>query len=165
MNIRLRKANVEDSALFLMLWQFYQYHQSSFDYEDLIDNGSFDIDNDYLHEVLLGYENCEVYIIYFDEAIAGFITIEPTKIMNKEMLELSDIFIMPKYRHRGLARFVIEKLFLNEKKMWHVAIYENDTQAQQFWHTLFQQMNIEKVIKVLPAEMEGFHEFVVVNKK
>ena len=79
------------------------------------------------------------------------------------MPELSDIFIMPKYRNRGLAKYTIEKLLMNDVKEWHVAVYKDDNEAHQFWQAMFQKLSTEKVDKVLPAETEGFHEYVVVN--
>lgn len=35
MNIALRKLTKKDLPAFSMLWQFYQYHQSNFDNEDI----------------------------------------------------------------------------------------------------------------------------------
>lgn len=110
-----------------------------------------------------GNEDCNAYLIYFNDKIAGFVTLEPTNIVAKEMIELSDIFIMPKYRHRGLAQYTVEKLMMNDVKEWHIAIYEDDNDAHQFWQALFQKLSIEKCYKVAPSETEGFHEYVVVN--
>lgn len=86
-----------------MLWQFYQYHQSSFDFDDVNENGRFDIDEDYLEEVLSGHDSCAAYVVLSNDAIAGFATVEPTEIEGKEMPELSDVFILPKYRNCGVA--------------------------------------------------------------
>lgn len=162
MNVGIRKANISDSAAFLMLWQFYQYHQSAYDHEDIDENGAFDIDDDYLKNVLKGNEDCEAYFILSGGRIAGFVTLEPTIIAKKEMPELADIFIMPKYRGRGLAKLTIETL-LSDFKRWHVAIYEDDVDAYKFWQSMFKKLNTENVEKIMPTETEGFHEYIVVN--
>ncbi|WP_249314082.1 hypothetical protein [Pseudoalteromonas sp. S2755] len=58
MKITIRKAEIADSAAFSMLWQFYQYHQSTFDLEDVGSDGRFDIDEEYLASIIRGEEEC-----------------------------------------------------------------------------------------------------------
>ncbi|MBU2705993.1 GNAT family N-acetyltransferase [Zooshikella marina] len=163
MNIEVRKAENSDLTAFCMLWQFYQYHQSSFNYEDIDQTGRFDIDDEYLNDVLSGLEECDAYIIFVEDKIAGFATIETTKISGKQMNELSDIFILPKYRKQGVAKSVVETLMISKQYEWHVAIYQNDRQALHFWESMFNKLEIKGVTKIEPPETEGFHEFVVKN--
>lgn len=54
MNIALRKLTKTDLQAFSMLWQFYQYHQSTFDNEDIDSTGRFHIDEEYLSDVAIG---------------------------------------------------------------------------------------------------------------
>ena len=164
MNIVLRKLTQTDFPAFSMLWQFYQYHQSTFDNEDINSTGRFDIDEEYLCDVAAGLEDCDAYLIVVEGNIAGFVTVEPTEILEREMPELSDIFILPKYRSKGIALHAIHQLMLNTPSNWHVAVYEKDREALKFWDRLFAKLPIENVLKVEPAETEGFHEFVITNK-
>ena len=164
MNITLRKLTKTDLPAFSMLWQFYQYHQSAFDQEDIDSQGRFDIDEEYLSDVAGDEEDCDAYLIVVDGNIAGFVTVEPTEIVAREMPELSDIFILPKYRSKGIALQVVRQLMLNNSLHWHVAVYEKDREALKFWDRLFAKLPIENVLKVEPAETEGFHEFVITNK-
>lgn len=147
-----------------MLWQFYQYHQSAFDNEDIDSSGRFDIDEEYLSDVAAEEEECDAYLVVVDNNIAGFVTVEPTEILDSEMPELSDIFILPKYRSKGIAFHVVSQLMLNDSLKWHVAVYEKDREALKFWDRLFARLPIKNVLKVEPAETEGFHEFVITNK-
>lgn len=163
MEITIRKAEIADSATLNMLWQFYQYHQSSFDLEDVGSDGRFDIDEEYLGSVVRGQEDSVAYLIFVSDQVVGFATVEPTEIMGKEMPELADIFILPKYRKQGIAKFVVKHLMQAETNQWHVAIYLNDSLALKFWSNLFTQLNVALVEKVEPAETEGFHEFVITN--
>jgi predicted acetyltransferase len=147
-----------------MLWQFYQYHQSAFDNEDINCSGRFDIDEEYLSDVAADEEDCDAYLIFVEGNIAGFITVEPTEIVEREMPELSDLFILPKYRGKGIALYVVRQLMLDNSLNWHVAVYEKDREALKFWDRLFAILPIVNVIKVEPSETEGFHEFVITNK-
>jgi len=164
MNIVLRKLTKSDLPAFSMLWQFYQYHQSAFDNEDIDSSGRFDIDEEYLSDVAAEEEECDAYLVVVDNNIAGFVTVEPTEILDSEMPELSDIFILPKYRSKGIAFHVVSQLMLNDSLKWHVAVYEKDREALKFWDRLFARLPIKNVLKVEPAETEGFHEFVITNK-
>lgn len=163
MNIILRKLTKTDLPAFSMLWQFYQYHQSAFDNEDMDGTGRFDIDEEYLSDVAAGEEECDAYLIFVDDHIAGFVTVEPTEILDREMPELSDIFILPKYRSKGIAMHCVSQLMLSGSEHWHVAVYEKDQAALKFWDGLFARLTNVDVMKVTPPETEGFHEYVITN--
>ncbi|MDX1353531.1 MAG: hypothetical protein R3254_11015 [Thiomicrorhabdus sp.] len=55
-----------------------------------------------------------------------------TEIVEREMPELSDIFILPKYRSKGIGLYVVRQLMLNNALKWHVAVYEKDREALAF---------------------------------
>ncbi|TMP72324.1 histone acetyltransferase [Pseudoalteromonas sp. S1609] len=163
MDTTIRKAESTDIAAIKMLWQFYQYHQSIFDLEDVGLDGCYDIDEEYLECVVRGEEDCIIYLVLVSNQIAGFATVEPTEIVGKEIPELADIFILPKYRKQGIAKFVIQNLMPVETNQWHVAVHLNDSSALKFWNSLFAKLNVARVDKVDPPETEGYHEFVITN--
>ena len=163
MDTTIRKAESTDIAAIKMLWQFYQYHQSIFDLEDVGSDGCYDIDEEYLECVVRGEEDCIIYLVLVFNQIAGFATVEPTEIAGKEIPELADIFILPKYRKQGIAKFVIQNLMPVETNQWHVAVHLNDSSALKFWNSLFAKLNVARVDNVDPPETEGYHEFVITN--
>ncbi|MFP3349880.1 GNAT family N-acetyltransferase [Pseudoalteromonas sp. SIMBA_153] len=163
MDTTIRKAESTDIAAIKMLWQFYQYHQSIFDLEDVGLDGCYDIDEEYLECVVRGEEDCIIYLVLVSNQIAGFATVEPTEIVGKEIPELADIFILPKYRKQGIAKFVIQNLMPVETNQWHVAVHLNDSSALKFWNSLFAKLNVARVDNVDPPETEGYHEFVITN--
>lgn len=163
MEIKVRKTKTTDSGTLCMLWQFYQYHQSSFDQEDVGTDGRFDIDEQYLNSIVCGEQECAAYLIFVSDQVAGFATVETTEIRGKEMPELADIFILPKYRKQSVGKFVVQHLMQAVSEQWHVAVYINDSLALKFWSNLFTQLNVALVEKVEPAETEGFYEFVITN--
>jgi predicted acetyltransferase len=167
MQFELQQADSSQYSAFCQLWQFYQYHQSRFDGEDIDVEGRFDVDEGFLKSVLAGREDCDAYFILVRQRIAGFVTVERTTIAQQEMPELADLFVLPKYRNQGLAAAVVEQLMLGSGAQWHVAIYEQDQLAHSFWERLFTRLKIAgKVLavnKIKPSETEGFSEFVVSN--
>ena len=163
MDTTIRKAESTDIAAIKMLWQFYQYHQSIFDLEDVGLDGCYDIDEEYLECVVRGEEDCIIYLVLVSNQIAGFATVEPTEIVGKEIPELADIFILPKYRKQGIAKFVIQNLMPVETNQWHVAVHLNDSSALKFWNSLFAKLNVARVDNVDPPETEGYHEFFITN--
>ena len=163
MDTTIRKAESTDIAAIKMLWQFYQYHESIFDLEDVGLDGCYDIDEEYLECVVRGEEDCIIYLVLVSNQIAGFATVEPTEIVGKEIPELADIFILPKYRKQGIAKFVIQNLMPVETNQWHVAVHLNDSSALKFWNSLFAKLNVARVDNVDPPETEGYHEFVITN--
>ncbi|XZZ69755.1 hypothetical protein ACJJIB_15935 [Microbulbifer sp. JMSA008] len=50
-----------------------------------------------------------------------------------EMPELSDIFILPKYRSQGVASKIARGFMLKEIGQLYAEIYQGDTFALQFW--------------------------------
>ena len=59
------KAELTDIAVIKMLWQFYQYHQSTFDLGDVGLDGCYDIDEEYLECVVRGEEESITYLYSF----------------------------------------------------------------------------------------------------
>ncbi|WLQ13254.1 GNAT family N-acetyltransferase [Hahella aquimaris] len=161
MSSTIRKAKKEDFPVLRMLWQFYEYHNSYYTHEDIDHNGLFDIDDDYIMATLEAKEECEVYLILSDQSVAGFLTIEPVEIRGKELLELADLFILPKYRSRGVASFAIKNMVFREDKAWHISVYQGDTLALAFWKRIFHKLPFRSVSEISPPEVEGFYEFVV----
>ncbi|MCO7224314.1 GNAT family N-acetyltransferase [Pleionea sp. CnH1-48] len=157
-----------DSSSFLalsQLWQFYEAHNSYYSDEDIDNNGRYDIDDDYLKDVSNGNEECEGYFILFDEKIAGFVTIETTELEEQELKELSDIFILPKYRGKGLAHAAVQDLMFGvEANIWHVAVYKEDRMAHDFWQHMFKKLSVKEVRLVTSEEGEEFFEYIVKNK-
>lgn len=163
MKIEVRKFKENEVGLLTSLWQFYAYHQSTFNGDSVSEKGLFDIDDDYLADVVQGIEDCEAWLICVDNAVAGFVTLESTEIAGREMPELSDIFVLPKYRNLGIATFVIDTLLLNSGNEWHVAVYHEDRSAYSFWLHLFAKLPLKSVEELSPPENDEFHEFVIQN--
>ncbi|USD20333.1 GNAT family N-acetyltransferase [Microbulbifer variabilis] len=116
----MRKAIRDNADAFFMLWQFYQYYQSSFNLEVVDSRGRYDIDEEHLSDLIAGNEKCDAYIILVEGGIAGFLTMEQAEIIGVEMPKLSDMFIIPKYRCQGVGSKIVRVLCLRKpvSGMW-----------------------------------------------
>ncbi|MGI0119275.1 GNAT family N-acetyltransferase [Zooshikella sp. RANM57] len=161
MSLVLKKLTTEYFAAFKRLWQFYEYNNSSFSGEDLDSEGKFDIDEEYLFDIVREYENCEANLLYFNDTLCGFVMVEPTVIDRIEMPELADIFILPKYRGKGLSYIVLRQLMFRSPETWHIAVCQQDRKAFDFWKHAFAKLPFKSVRQIDPPETEGFYEFIV----
>ncbi|MCX4028066.1 GNAT family N-acetyltransferase [Spartinivicinus marinus] len=161
MALSIKKVITENFAAFKMLWQFYEYDRSYYSKEDLELDGTFDIDEEFFLDIATGKEEGEAYLLYFNDMLCGFVFIEPTEIAGQEIPELADIFILPKYRGKGLAYLVLKQLMFKSPMAWHIAIYKDDKKARTFWQHAFKRLPFKSVDKIEPSEAEGFQEFIV----
>ncbi|WP_444889756.1 hypothetical protein [Microbulbifer sp. DLAB2-AA] len=82
--------------------------------ENIDSRGRYNIDEGRLSDVISGNEECDAYIILAEGGDAGFVTIEQAEIVGMEMPELSNIFILPKYRSQGMASKIVRVLCLRK---------------------------------------------------
>ncbi|XQF94008.1 hypothetical protein ACOBV9_21810 (plasmid) [Pseudoalteromonas espejiana] len=100
MEVIIRQAKLTDIKAIKMLWQFYQYHQSAFDLEDVDSGGRFDIDEEYLDCVIRGEEDCIAYLIVVSNQIAGFATVEQPRLQAKKCLNWQIYLFFPNIENR-----------------------------------------------------------------
>lgn len=160
----IRKLTEKDLSVFFQLWQFYECHNSYFSNEELDANGCYDVDSEYLMDVLLGKDGSCAYFLMNAGNIAGFVTTENTLVNEQEFKELSDIFVLPKYRKQRLAYFAIKELMLTQETgTWHVSVYKGDRLAQDFWEYVFKILPIFSYESVESSACEDFFEYIVIN--
>jgi len=159
--IEIKPLQPEQIDAYSMLWQFYLYHQSDFMDDDIGVDGKFDIDDSYLNDIAYGREDCDAHLIYFSQSLAGFINVEQTEISGLSIPELSDIFILPKYRQHGITSHVVKSMFIDKYPRWHVAVYGQDLTAKEFWERLFKRLAVKDVSKLPFSESGEFNEYIV----
>ncbi|MEE9101832.1 GNAT family N-acetyltransferase [Pseudomonas nitroreducens] len=130
--IELVQTGPEHIELIRNLYQFYAYESSDWEQEDVEVDGRF-----YIHEEHLArYWNepeWSANLILVDGFIAGFVLIEGSELPGIDALELADVFVLKKYRRKGVGRTVATRVLLDNPGPWLVRYYTGDELAAAFW--------------------------------
>jgi len=131
------------------LMQLYEYDISGIFKTDLGDDGVFpvmDLDEIWQPPYL-------VFLVRVDRQLAGlaFVTRHPAYVGEGETWLMNELFILLKYRRRGVAEHVARTLFDRFPGRWEVAEHTNNIPAQVFWR------------RVLPRYVGEVWREVVVN--
>lgn len=145
----------------LNLWQYYQLESSVRDGLDVDSAGRFETPTDLFEQTLNAEITTKAYLVNCDAAVAGFLLTDPAEVEGRAMTEFADLFILPRYRGRGVATSVIEQIILASNKPWLIAVFRNDPAALAFWHSAFARLPFASVREIDPPEAPAFHEFVV----
>jgi predicted acetyltransferase len=84
------------------------------------------------------------YFIKVDDNIIGFLLLLERPFLKKENdFGINDIFILNKYKGKGLGKQVIETLFKEKKGKYFVIELVENTPAFSFWKKVYRELNIE----------------------
>ncbi|GGP14889.1 GNAT family N-acetyltransferase [Oceanobacillus neutriphilus] len=104
--------------------------EASFEYESL----------DKLWEV----DGLSPYFIKLDDNIIGFILLLERPFLKKENdFGVNDIFILNKYKGKGMGKQAIEKLFQEKSGKYFVIELVENKPAISFWKKLYTKLNIQ----------------------
>lgn len=130
--LELVPTDLEQMPLIRNLYQFYAYESSDWEQEDVEVDGRF-----YIHdEHLLRYwqePGWSAQLLLVDGFIAGFLLIERSELPGVDALELADLFILKKYRRRGIGRALATQVLMSGEDNWLVRFYGQDETAVAFW--------------------------------
>jgi predicted acetyltransferase len=154
MNLELIEATIEQKPILANLLELYTYDFTSFCDFDISDNG------------LYGYEHLHLYwkeptrlpyIIYVDKKIAGFILIQKTPSIsdNTTVWDITEFFIMKKYKRHGIGTMAAIKIWTQFKGPWQIRVLTNNSIACLFW-----QQSIQKFISKEASKID-----ITINKE
>lgn len=138
--VEIREAEVKDKEVLKKLFQFYLHDLS--EYTDALNiNSQGEFDNDDV-DTFFDETNLNPMTIKIKEEIIGFIFLNHS--MGKAVdYIINDIFILRKYRNRGLGKIVTDKLFrLYPGKYGLIELIKNKP-AIRFWHSVFNDKNLK----------------------
>lgn len=124
-----------DKSIIWNMFQFYCYDTSEYDGYDVQPNGFYRMCADYFAQYWT-QPRWSAYLLRVDGALAGFALIEPSDV-DANALELADLFIMRKYRRRGLAQFVVEHFLGQRDTPWTITVFDDAGDAKAFWQRIF----------------------------
>ena len=139
MQIQLVPASAAQRPLIRNLYQFYAYDSSDWEGEDVETDGRF-----YIHEAHLARywqePGWSAQLILADGFIAGFLLIERCELPGIDAAEFADLFILRKYRRRGIGRALFQQLVCASGEPWVISLYRDDPLGMPFAQALLGEL-------------------------
>ena len=142
MTIVLKEVSETEKTILANLYSLYLHDLSKFTSQiEVGDDGSFQYEG--LDE-FWGIEGLSPYFIILDNNIIGFILLVERPFLQSEYdLGVNDIFILNKYKGRGLGRQAIETLFKEKKGKYFVIELMENKPAISFWKKIYSGLHIQ----------------------
>lgn len=149
--LELIATSPDEIELIRNLYQFYAYESSDWEQEDVEVDGRFYIHDEHLARY---WEEPQwsANLILADGFIAGFMLIERSELPGMDALELADLFILKKYRRRGIGRALAGEMLKQAEHAWLVRFYREDEAAVAFWAAVF--ADLPRPVKTLALDDE-----------
>jgi len=136
-NIEVQQASLEDKTILRNLMELYAYDFSEFDHGDVDAHGLF------------GYSRLDHYwtepgrypfIVRVESKLAGLVLVRTLDDSNTSITRsIAEFFILKKYRHQGIGRVAVQRIFDMFPGQWSVAQVENNHPAQAFWRKVISE--------------------------
>lgn len=133
--LEILPAGLDDKTTIWNLFQFYCYDTSNYDGYDVEADGKYKMCADYFGQYWT-LPRWSAYLLKIDGAPAGFALIEPSDAV-EEAQELADLFIMSRFRRRGIARQVVQHFMAQRTIPWTITTFNEGADAIAFWQQLF----------------------------
>ena len=149
--VELIQTGPEQAELICNLYQFYAYESSDWEQEDVEQDGRF-----YIHEEHLARDWQEpqwsAHLLLVDGYIAGFLLIERSELPGINALELADLFILKRYRRKGIGRALATQVLTSGETDWLVRFYDQDEASQAFWRSVLD--NLPRPVQAIELDDE-----------
>ncbi|MBM3104480.1 GNAT family N-acetyltransferase [Pseudomonas sp. V1] len=149
--VELLQTGPEQAELIRNLYQFYAYESSDWEQEDVEVDGRF-----YIHEEHLARywqdPQWSANLILVDGFIAGFLLVERSEFAALNALELADLFILKRYRRKGIGRAIASQVLMSGEFDWLVRFYDQDETAQAFWRAVLD--NLPRPVRTIELDDE-----------
>ncbi len=138
----LKPVSTEEKHILRNLYSLYLHDLSEYTEDlDISADGSFEFD---AFEMIWEREGLTPYFINTDESIAGFLLLlERPFLKNDYDLCINDIFILKKFRRKGIALSLIKELFGQKKGRCFLVELVRNTPAVTFWRKTLRELEIE----------------------
>ncbi|MEH6941965.1 GNAT family N-acetyltransferase [Bacillus sp. JJ722] len=144
MSQSLQLVHENDKEILLNLYSLYLHDLSKYTNSiDLGPDGVFHFDGS---DLFWETEGITPYFIKYENSIVGFLLlIERPFLKNESDYGINDIFILNKFRGKGLGKKVLEILFKEKHGEYFVIELVENVPAVSFWKKVYRQFNIEFV--------------------
>ena len=135
MKIELIEVGSDELPVLRRLMQLYLYEIYSFGGWDIENDGTYG-NPDWLEDLLTNTAR-QRYLIKVDGKLAGLaLTRSGTYFSGDDAKEISDFFILRKYRRQGVGKSVAARLFVGFAGTWEAAVLSTNIPAQHFWRAV-----------------------------
>lgn len=139
LTIELIPTEPDDIEVIANLYQFYAYESSDWEFQDVEENGRFYVHEDHLVRYWQD-PDWSANLLRVNGEIAGFVLIERSEVPGIDALELADIFILKRYRRKGIGRALMGQVLMGGHENWLVRYYPQDDVADAFWNKVMQDL-------------------------
>ncbi|TQR18998.1 GNAT family N-acetyltransferase [Psychrobacillus vulpis] len=142
MTISLQVVSEIESPILRNLYSLYLHDLSTFTTNiDIAADGFFHFED--LH-TFWKIEGISPYFIKYEDSIIGFLLLLERPFLKKDSdYCVNDIFILNKYKGKGLGKQVLQKLFAEKHGRYTVIELVENVPAVSFWKKVYKQLNIE----------------------
>ena len=137
--VELIQTGPEESELIRNLYQYYAYESSDWEQEDVEADGRFYIHDEHLTRYWHDPQ-WSANLLLVDGYIAGFMLIEGSELPGIDALELADLFILKRYRRKGIGRAIATQVLSSGHADWLVRFYDQDEVSQAFWRVVLDDL-------------------------
>ena len=135
MSLQICQLTDDHKPLIWNVFQFYCYETSIEDECDLEENGLYSLSSEYFAQYWIN-PRWSAHLLRWNGAIAGFALIEPSEALDSAQ-ELADLFVVKRFRRKGIARDVALHFMAERTIPWTVVVFQEAHDAQSFWSKLF----------------------------
>ncbi|PQP82651.1 GNAT family N-acetyltransferase [Paenibacillus sp. PCH8] len=152
-NVQITSILPEQKEQFLNLYNLYLYDLSEFSGEDLLESGIYDPTNTYLY-----VERTELhpFFIQIEGKVIGFVLVcSPPYAPEDVDYTVQELFLVKKYRGKGLATQVIDLVFAQFQGTFRVEQFATNSAAVSFWKKYYEAHQIEYVESEYSIEIDN----------
>ena len=141
MSFEIYDATEENEKIqILNLMQLYTYELSFFEDEttsfEMLDNGLYKISK-YI-DLYWKEENRHPFILKCNGELAGFVL---ERFTENDTNEISEFFVLNKYRKLGAGSFLAKEIFKKFKGKWEIRTLLKNKRAQDFWRKIIKEIS------------------------
>lgn len=159
--ISIDVAGPADQDLLYRLLQLYYFEATRWSGEDIAADGLYDCDPAGVRSYLAPDGPDRAWIFRIDGQVCGCALVDEVDVDGTPVPELADLFVLPKYRGRGVADAAIRAIVLPGARTWMIAMFRKDLDAQRYWGSAFARLPFASVVR---RDDEGLFQIYLVHQ-
>lgn len=159
--ISIDVAGPADQDLLFRLLQLYYFEATRWSGEDMAADGLYESDPAGVRSYLAPDGPDHAWIFRIDGQVCGCALVDEVDVDGTLAPELADLFVLPKYRGRGVADAAIRTIVLSGTRTWLIAMFKQDLDAQRYWASAFARLPFASVVR---ADDEDKFQIYLVNQ-